>query len=123
MYFEIQADDPLRAIRFYSEVFGWHFEEVKGTPVPYWSISSDGETGGGLLKRPLPKPPVPSGTNAFTCSMFVEDFDASQEKILTHGGTLVLPKFLVPGKCWQGYFLDSEDNIFGIVQIDESALG
>jgi hypothetical protein len=25
-----------------------------------------------------------------------------------------LPKFAVPGKCWQGYFQDPERNTFGV---------
>src|ERR671926_288044 len=51
IYFEIQADDPARAISFYSRVFGWKFEELKGLPVPYWRIETGGSRGG-LLKRP-----------------------------------------------------------------------
>jgi hypothetical protein len=27
----------------------------------------------------------------------------------------------VPGKCWQGYFIDTEDNTFGIFEVDEEA--
>jgi predicted enzyme related to lactoylglutathione lyase len=27
----------------------------------------------------------------------------------------------VPGVCWQGYFLDTEGNTFGIFQPDQSA--
>ena len=27
----------------------------------------------------------------------------------------------VPGKCWQGYFIDTEGNTFGIFEVDEEA--
>ena len=27
VYFEIQADEPNRAVNFYKEVFGWKFEK------------------------------------------------------------------------------------------------
>jgi len=57
IYFEIQADDPDRAISFYSQVFGWKFDEVKGLPVPYWRIETGGSRGG-LLKRPAKTPPT-----------------------------------------------------------------
>jgi predicted enzyme related to lactoylglutathione lyase len=30
IYFEIQADDPKRAIDFYVQTFGWKFSEVPG---------------------------------------------------------------------------------------------
>lgn len=119
-YFEIQADEPQRAITFYSAVFAWRFEEVPGLPVQYWQIHTEG-TDGGLLKRPAPAPPPQSGTNAFVCSMQVADFDKSQETILSAGGLVAFPKFAVPGKCWQGYFIDTEGNTFGIFQVDLGA--
>src|SRR5580765_2006618 len=46
IYFEIQADDPGRAVNFYSKVFGWKFDEIAGLPVPYWTIATGGSRGG-----------------------------------------------------------------------------
>jgi predicted enzyme related to lactoylglutathione lyase len=34
-YFEIQTDDPERAIGFYRAVFGWGFTKVTGLPIDY----------------------------------------------------------------------------------------
>jgi hypothetical protein len=119
-YFEIQADNAKRAIKFYTQVFGWKFEEATGLPVEYWRITTDGARGG-LLKRPASAPSPGQGTNAFVCSMQVDDFDKTAKNILDHGGTVALPKFAVPKVCWQGYFLDSEGNTFGIFQPDASA--
>lgn len=119
-YFEIQADDPPRALHFYGETFGWKFERVEGLPVEYWRIDAGGMRGG-LLKRPAKTPPPAHGTNAFVCSMEVRDFDATAGKIASLGGVTALPKFAVPGVCWQGYFLDTEGNTFGIFQPDPKA--
>lgn len=119
-FFEIQADDPENAIPFYSEIFGWRFTKQGGLPIDYWQIETEG-INGGLLKRPAQKPPSQSGTNAYVCSMQVEDFDATAERILKNAGQVALPKFAVPGKCWQGYFLDPEGNTFGVFQVDEAA--
>lgn len=55
------------------------------------------------------------------CSMQVEDFDVMQEKILANDGMVAIAKFPVTGKCWQGYFLDNDRNVFGMYQVDESA--
>ena len=52
IYFEIQAEDVIRAADFYTRAFGWKFSEVKGLPIPYWHIESGSGSGGGLLKRP-----------------------------------------------------------------------
>ena len=119
-YFEIQADDPSRAVRFYQEVFGWKFDRVEGLPIEYWRIETEGPRGG-LLKRPAKTPPPEHGTNAFVCSMEVTNFDATAAKILKAGAQVALPKFAVSGVCWQGYFIDTEGNTFGIFQPDTAA--
>ena len=120
IYFEIQADDTKRAIDFYSEVFGWKFSLVPGLPILYWTIETGGSRGG-LLQRPAKTPPPQSGTNAFVCSLEVENFDATAQTIREKGGIVALPKFAVPNTCWQGYFVDTEGNTFGIFQVDPKA--
>lgn len=76
---------------------------------------------GGLLPRPAKAPEPGHGTNAFVCSIEVTDFDATAKKITGLGGKVALPKFAVPGVCWQGYFLDTEGNTFGIFQPDPTS--
>ena len=119
-YFEIQATEPEKAVRFYREVFEWQFTQEPGMPVEYWRIATDGVRGG-LVKSPVPVPPPQTGTNAFVCSIEVENFDAIASKIMQRGGQVALPKFAVPGVCWQGYFIDIDGNTFGIFQVDVNA--
>ena len=119
-YFEIQAEDTKRAVQFYTDVFGWRFTEHESFPAEYWRIETGG-TRGGLLKRPAKTPPPEHGTNAFVCSLEVESFDETAAKIVGSGGQVALPKFAVPNTCWQGYFLDTEGNTFGLFQVDETA--
>jgi predicted enzyme related to lactoylglutathione lyase len=119
-YFEIQADDPDAAVRFYSTVFGWRFTKQDGLPIPYWRIETGGIRGG-LLKRPARTPPPESGTNAYVCSVEVPDFDAAAAAIARADGIVALPKFAVPGVCWQGYFVDPSGNTFGLFQPDPRA--
>lgn len=119
-YFEIQAGNPETAIRFYRDVFGWQFVKQEGFPIPYWRIETEGIRGG-LLERPAHPPPTECGTNAYVCSVEVRDFDATAAQIEKAGGVVALPKFAVPGVCWQGYFADPEGNTFGLFQVDEKA--
>lgn len=119
-YFEIQAAEPQRAIRFYQSVFGWQFDRQDGLPVAYWRIRTKG-LHGGLLQRPADTPPPECGTNAYVCSIQTEDFDATAATIEQAGGQVALPKFPVPGMGWQGYFLDTEGNTFGLFQADKDA--
>ncbi len=120
LYFEIQADEPDVAMTFYAEIFGWKFVKQGGLPIDYWQIETEGIRGG-LLKRPVKTPPSEYGTNSFVCSMEIENFDATAGMILERGGKVALEKFAVPGRCWQGYFIDSQGNTFGIFQVDEKA--
>jgi predicted enzyme related to lactoylglutathione lyase len=119
-YFEIQSSNPSRDIEFYKSVFGWNFIKAEGTPVEYYQIQTPGIRGG-LLKRPAEVPATGHGTNAFVCSIEVTDFDKTTELILNAGGIVALPKFAVAGKCWQGYFLDRDNNTFGIFEVDKNA--
>ena len=114
-YFEIQATEPKKAVEFYAKIFGWKFTEVSGLPVKYWQIETSGIRGG-LLERPMKTPPLEYGTNAYTCSIEVDDFDKYAESILDGGGQIAMAKFEVPGRCWQGYFIDTDNNVFGIFQ-------
>src|SRR5689334_11968569 len=109
-YFEIQSSFPAREMDFYQKVFGWKFIKEDLTPVEYYRIENAGMNGG-LLKRPAAVPSTEQGTNAFTCSIQVDNFDSTAQKILSQGGIVALPKFAVPGRCWQGYFLDPDKNI------------
>jgi predicted enzyme related to lactoylglutathione lyase len=119
-YFEIQVNNPEKAVTFYTEVFGWKFSKDPNIPVEYYRIENSGPNGG-LLKRPCPAPAPEQGTNAYVCSIQVENFDTTSDKILKNGGQVAMPKFAVPGKCWQGYFLDTEGNTFGLFQVDVNA--
>jgi hypothetical protein len=53
--------------------------------------------------------------------MEVKDFDETAKKIQDLGGKIAMPKFAIPGTCWQGYFLDTEANVFGVFQVDNTA--
>lgn len=120
LYFEIQADNLERASNFYKELFGWEFHDNPHAPVEYLRIKTGG-TAGGMLKRPADTPPPECGTNAYVCSIEVDDFDAIAEKIKHLGGQVAMPKFAIPNTCWQGYFLDTEGNTFGLFEVDENA--
>lgn len=126
IHFEIHVDDMERAKKFYGDVFGWTFEdwsEYAGTPY-FGAVTGDAsEPGinGALMKRQSPPPAPGQAMNGFACTMGVEDYDATEAKIISGGGTVALPKHALPGMAWQGYYMDTEGNVFGIHQPDENA--
>jgi hypothetical protein len=122
VHFEIHADDPERAIKFYRDSFGWEFSKWEG-PFEYWLITTGPkeEMGidGGLLKRMTPIDG--EAVIAYVCTMGVEDLDATIDTVEKNGGTVTLPKDAIPGVGWLAYFKDTEGNIFGAMQPDMDA--
>ena len=132
VHFEIHATDPEALIKFYGEVFGWTFPVWMETPVKYWGVvtgprmdepdfAKNPGINGGLLKRHGTGPAQGAAVAAFICTVQVDDYDSTHDKIMAAGGTVALPKAAIPGMAWQGYYLDPDNNIFGLHQADKEA--
>ncbi len=127
VHFEIQADEPERAAKFYTDIFGWKIEKWPGLGYDYWMVmtaekdSKEPGIHGGLLKRPTPLAKEMRGSNAFVSTIQVENFDEFANKIEAAGGKVAMPKYALVGMAWQGYFLDTEGNTFGLHQADTNA--
>jgi predicted enzyme related to lactoylglutathione lyase len=107
-------------------VFGWTFDDYTGyAGSPYWGIvtgpAEEPGIDGGLLPRAAPRPEAGRGANSFVCTVVIVDYDETERRILAAGGELVQPKRALPGMAWQGYYLDTEGNTFGIHQPDSEA--
>lgn len=126
-HFEIHADDPERAVEFYRKVFGWDINRWDSGDIEYWMIETapKGDTGmginGGLLRRNAPVPEHGMSPMSYVCTVVVDSFDDYAAKIEANGGKVAMPKSPIMGMAWQGYFFDTEGNIFGLHQPDESA--
>ncbi len=126
-HFEIHADDPERAAKFYKEVFGWDIQKWEGGSMEYWMVmtapkeSAEPGINGGLMRRMGAAPADGAPVSAYVCTVQVENIDAVMAAIENAGGKLALPKFAIPGMAWQAYYKDTEGNIFGIHQPDTQA--
>ena len=122
VHFEIHADVPERASDFYGKVFDWKIEKWTG-PADYWLITTgpDQQPGinGGLMKREAPTKGI--SIIAYVCTIDVDSVDRFLERIKANGGSVVAPKMAIPGVGWLAYCKDTEGNMFGIMQSDESA--
>lgn len=120
IHFEIQVDDLQRAAQFYRDLFDWKIEQWPG--MDYWMVmtapqdSTEPGINGGMLKRPCPAPAPQQGTNAFVCTVGVDNIDAVIEKGLSLGAKIAMPKFDIGGMAWQAYLIDTEGNTFGLHQ-------
>jgi hypothetical protein len=117
IHFEINADDPERASKFYQDVFGWEIKKWNG-PVDYWLVMTGPEDkpgiDGGIMKREDPQAGVWNTIDVPSVDEFVK-------KIEKCGGKIIAPKMAVPGVGYLAYFKDTEGNVFGIMQEDRNA--
>ena len=117
VHFEINADNPKRAIDFYTKVFGWKIQQWEG-PLEYWLIST-GEKDEPGIDGAITKRQYHDVTTVNTIS--VPSIDKFVEKIATHGGRIVTEKTTIPGIGYFCYCQDTEGNTFGIIEEDTSA--
>ncbi|MCK9151029.1 VOC family protein [Methanobacterium alcaliphilum] len=111
IHFEIPADDPERAVKFYQEVFGWEIEKWEG-PFDYWLITTGDESEAGINGAIMTKMMGDQMRNTIA----VESFDDFATKILKSGGKSVIPKMTIPGIGIMGSFEDTEGNAFLIME-------
>jgi len=116
VWFEIPADNPDRASKFYNQLFGWKIEKFPNVP-DYWHIDtggSDDTPDGGLMTRKHPMQPI---TN-YVAVPSVDEWSAKLQKL---GGTICKGKTAVPQ---MGYFVicrDTENNEFALWEMNENA--
>ena len=115
-HFEISADDPQRAIRFYSEVFDWQIQKWDG-PMDYWLVSTGAEDepgiNGAIQFRSQPGETVMN-------TIEVDELEQYTQKVISAGGKITA-RMTVPGVGYFAAGIDTEGNPFGIMQNDPSA--
>jgi predicted enzyme related to lactoylglutathione lyase len=122
IHFEIHAEQPERAIKFYTAVFGWEFNKWDG-PMDYWLVVTghDGQPGinGGLIRR---QGAIDGqAVIAYVCTVDTMNVDEAVKTITANGGSITLPKMAIPGVGWLAYAKDTEGNIFGVMHNDPAA--
>jgi predicted enzyme related to lactoylglutathione lyase len=122
IHFEIHAEDPERAVRFYQALFDWEFTKWPG-PHEYWLIKTGPADrpgiDGGLVRR---RGAVDGqAVLAYVCTVDVPSVDQLLQAIPEQGGAIALPKMPIPGVGWLAYAKDTEGNIFGFMQADPAA--
>lgn len=123
IHFEIQADDTERAKKFYENTLGWKIEKttMPGVGMDYWMIVTGEGPGinGGLYKRSA----GPRKTTSFDCTIQVDDIDKVIAAIKSNGGEIQpwegQEKWEMKGLGWFSRAVDSEGNMFGLLQPTE----
>jgi len=107
---QLNTTDPDAARRFYTDLFGWRFEDVQGGPGPYTGIYQGERLNGGMMQMPPGQAAPPHWLVFFG----IDDIDAAAGRITSSGGRLVVETMDVPG----GQILVAQDPqgaTFGLV--------
>lgn len=109
VHFEIPADDPGRAVKFYEDVFGWKIE--KWGDFDYWLVTTGEDDEPGINGAILPRDMFSMVRNAIS----VDSYDEAVGKIVASGGKILSDKMNVPSIGDTAAFEDSEGNVFLII--------
>ncbi len=116
VHFEIPADDPERAAKFYTKVFGWKINKWEG-PMAYWLVTTGDKSvlgiDGAIMQRS-------ETASTVVNSIDVPSVDDFIKKVTKNGGKVITPKTPIPGVGYFAYCKDTEGNMFGILQPDMS---
>ena len=112
VHFEIFYDEEERALKFYSQLFGWKMENVAGTK--YWNITTQEGAFGGLTKRFNPHQRI---INYLSVSSVREACSRVEEL----SGRVIVPRMAVPKAGYYALCMDTEGNIFGLWEDDQQA--
>jgi uncharacterized protein len=106
VHFEVRANDPDAARRFYGEMFGWTFPEGALAGYTYVDTGVPGTIPGGIG-------PTQGGSPLVTFFVGVESVEAALQQAERLGGKVVQPATSVPGVTF-GLFADPEGHIVGV---------
>ena len=123
-HFEIPADQPDRARKFYAATFGWAMSDVPG--LDYTMVST-----GPVDERGMPKEPGCIGGGIGyrsrtlehpVVTIIVAEIDDAVKRVENNGGTILQRKTALAGGTmgWSAYFKDSEGNTVGLYQWPEN---
>ena len=111
VHFEILAQDPEQAAKFYRTVFGWEISAWEG-PQPYWLATTGPDhargINGAIMGRQFSQPVINT--------VVVESLEACRDEIVKNGGTLAHGPHDIPGIGRHAYFEDPQGVMFGVLQ-------
>ena len=118
VHFEIPFDDKKRAMKFYTEAFGWKLTDLaemsyvtaETAPVNEKRMPTEpGAINGGLFQRPK-EAPYP------TIYVSVSSVDQALKKVQAAGGKVVTARTPIPGMGAYARVTDTEGNIVGLFE-------
>ena len=125
VFFELPADEPVRAREFYEKAFGWKVTSNPALRVQMLGTAPSDERGrattrgaiNGILSQRK------NSDSATVITIDVEDIDSAIERVKANGGRVVQMKQEIRGIGYAAYFKDTEGNKLGLFQSARSRGG
>jgi predicted enzyme related to lactoylglutathione lyase len=108
VYFEVAGPDGEKLNQFYSSVFGWNIDGANQI-----AASSTGGLKGGIRQDPPEK----------VFYLGVPDIVEALKQIEAAGGSVVVPRTVVPGVVTFALFTDPAGNRLGLAELGSYATG
>ncbi|MDF0528949.1 VOC family protein [Tsukamurella sp. 8F] len=112
VWFDLVSSDPLRAVDFYGEIFGWEAGDPHDEFGGYRNFSANGRLVAGLMPRMSPSSP----TDVWSVYFKVDDAAASVVSAQTAGATVLAPASPVGDLGVMAVLADPAGGAFGLWQ-------
>ena len=115
VHWELMGEDGDAQKNFYTSIFDWEFQPTEGFE-NYYMVDREAIGVGGAVGQGPEQMPAYS-----TIYVQVESIDESLGKIEANGGSMVMPRTVLPGTVTFGLFHDPSGNLVGLVEAETPA--
>lgn len=106
-HWQMLSADPERAASFYGDLFGWRVSSANG--LGYREVATGGGIDGGIWPAP------PGAPEAVQIYVEVADIDSSLARAVELGGSVIMPKQVLPDGDAMALLLDPLGRSFGLM--------
>ena len=107
MHWQMLSADPDKAASFYGGLFGWQISASNG--LGYREVKTGGGINGGIWPAP------PGSSEAVQIYVEVADIDAALARAVELGGSVIMPKQVLPDGDAMAVGLDPLGRSFGLM--------
>lgn len=108
VHVEFHSNDPQRTKEFYTDVFGYRFEEIPAMNYAMWKAPAG--PAGGLMKVLENRPPQVLNY------LLAKDIEATIRRVSAAGGAILQPKMEIPGQGWWALFQEPGGTVMALFQ-------
>lgn len=113
IFVELVTPNLAIAERFYGELFGWTFRDIKVGATVYAEALLDDQPVGGLFQKKLP--PAEHRRPAWLTYLAVRDVDAATQTAVQHGAKILFAPHSFPNRGREAVLADPQGAVFALL--------